>query len=815
MFENIDIYTYRRSGIGKKRFKQTGHGNGKKGLNIFLARLLQAITPAGLVVFCAGFFLGRAVLLGELVPFAVAFVVAAIRVFGRSGTPAVLAVILGLATVNTGAPLFASLLAVASSLLLVTVVPKEVRRPLLVFPAMVLAATIIVKTSYLAFTGPTPYKYFSVLFEAVFAALLTAVMIYGMTALKEKAGSSRPFTGEEFFCILLVGGGILAGTGDLAFNFVALKDVLSKVAILLAALLGGAGAGAAAGAVVGIIPGLAFTVAPALVGAYSFAGLLAGLCRNFGKAGIATGFLLASIILSIYISEYENVVAVLVETGLAIVLFLLFPAALVKKMGIAMGVEPVEDTSPAVNKEVVKEIFQRKIKDWARVFKELSHTFEQVSTTAGQGREEQNLQKLLNQVGEKVCYDCSFYKTCWEREFYKTYQGLVDLLALIEVYGKISPDSLSSDIKRRCARTKELAITLSCLYESYTLNRYWSRRLIESKEIVADQLKGLSEAMASLPEELEFEAEAGDVAPALRKKLREAGIQAEALSVSYKDDGMPEVYLSHPSCGGGRACHDVIGPLLSSAMGQALNTASASCAFKEGDQSCQLRFYPELQYSLELGVAGMGKNGSLISGDNHAFFCLKGGKFGMVVSDGMGVGPKASLESGATISLLRHLLDSGFGHNLAIKTVNSILILRSPGESFATVDMAVINLYSGQAEFVKIGSETSFLMHSGMVTQIRASTLPVGIIRDIEVVTLGRIMMEGDILVMVTDGILDAYQGAGDREDWLTGILMDVAGMPPQDMAELILKLAQTAAGGVSRVPDDMTVLVAKLDKIR
>lgn len=814
MFENIEIYPYHRAGKDKKKHRPaSGTKNVKKRPPLFRAKVGQAITPEALAICCAGFFLGRAILLGELVPFGASFVAAAIRAFGRTGLLAIPAVILGLATVSRGVPLVGSTLAVIGTWLLIGLIPSGVKRPWLVLPATVLAVTVIVKTSILAFTAPSSYSYFTVLFEAVFAALLTQVMIYGLGALKKKAGGSQPFTGEEIFCILLIFGGLIAGTGDLKYEMVSVKGSLSRLTILLAAFVGGSGAGAAAGAVVGIIPGLAYIVAPAMVGAYSFAGLLAGVCRSYGKVGVATGFLLGNIILCVYVTDYGNIITVFAETGIAILLFLMIPSFLIEDLKVSLGIETERIRESTTEGSIFKEIFEDRIKSWARVFNELSRTFEQVSSTAGQSREEQSLQKLLNQVGEKVCGDCTFYRTCWEREFYKTYQGLIDLLALVEIYGKVSPDSLSEEIKRRCSRTKELAITISCLYETYNLNRYWSRRLLESREIVSEQLKGIAEVMINLPGELEFEVEAGEVGPTLRKKLKEAGAQVESLAVYRREDGEIEVALTHLPCGGRMECRDIIAPMLSSLLEQPMYPAAPVCTVKEGDYTCHLRFYPDLNFRLVLGMTGMGKNGSLVSGDSHAFFHLKGGRFGLVLSDGMGAGPRAALESGTTISLLRHLLESGFGQDLAIKTVNSILVLRSPGESFATVDLAVLNLYSGQTDFVKIGAVPTFVIRGGRVGQIKASSLPVGIIEDIEVVSLSRALEPGDVLVMVTDGILDAYQGAGDREEWLAEVLLDVADLPPQEMAEILLKLAQTGAGGVTRVPDDMTVLVARLEK--
>jgi len=814
LFENIGIYPYRR--VGKDKKKQSpppGKNNVKKRRPLFRSKIGEVVFPWTVILCVTAFFLGRTVLLGELAPFGASFAAAVIRVFGRSGLPAVPAVVLGLATVSKGVPLAASILTVFCAWLLTVSVPSGVKRPWIILPALVLAITVIVKASFTAFTTPSSYNYFTVLFEAVFAGMLTPVLIYGLDSLKKRAGGLRPFSGEEISCVLLILGGVIAGAGDLRFEMISVKGVLSRLAILLAALAGGAGSGAAAGAVVGIIPGLAYTVVPVMVGAYSFAGFLAGVCGNFGKAGVVTGFILGNIILSVYVADYGNIVAVLAETGLAALFFLLIPAPLVEDLKISLGLETKKAGEPGEEKTALREIFKERIKGWARVFNELSRTFEQVSSAAGQSREEQGLQRLLNQVGEKVCSDCTFHRTCWEREFYKTYQGMIDLLALLDIYGKVTPDNLPGEIKRRCSRTKELAVTISCLYETYSLNRYWSRRLQESKEIVSEQLRGIAEVIAGLPGELEFETEAGEVGPALRKKLKEAGAKVDSLAVYRRDNGGIEVSLTHAPCGGRLECRNLIAPLLSSLMEQPLYLAAPVCTTVDGEPACHLRLYPGLNYRLVPGVAAAGKNGSIVSGDSHAFFHLKGGRFGLVLSDGMGAGPRAALESGTTISLLRHLLESGFGKDLAIKTVNSILVLRSPGESFATVDLVVVNLVNGQTDFVKIGAAPTFLIRGGQVGRIKASSLPVGIVEDIEVTSLSRTMELGDVLVMVTDGVLDAYRGTGDREEWLTEILLDMADMPPRETAGLILKLAQTAAGGPARAPDDMTVIVAKLEK--
>lgn len=819
MFENINIYPYHRSKREKKGNRPVlGVKSGKKKASPFRTKIGITLVVEVLAICFVGFFLGRAVLLGELVPFGVAFVVAAVLVYNQTGLFSIPAVILGFATVSKGAPLAGSVLVICCTWIMVRTLPQEIKKPWLVIPAAVFAVTLIVKASLTALTGPSPYDYFSVLFEAVFAAMLTPVLKYGLTALKRNTAGIHPFTGEEIFCILLIFGGVIAGTGDLGFEMVSLKGVLSRLAILLAAFVGGTGPGAAAGAVVGIIPGMVYTVAPAVVGAYSFAGLLAGVCRSFGKAGVATGFILGNIIISVYVTDYGNILSILAETSTAVLVFLLTPACLFNNLKVSLGMEPDQTREMMENEySFIKEIFDQRVKNWARVLGELSRTFEQVSSSASQNREEESLQKILTQISEKVCSDCTFYKTCWEREFYKTYQAMVDLLALVEVYGKVTPDNLTAEIKKRCSRTKELAITISCLYEAYNLNRYWSRRLLESRDIVSEQLRGISEVVGRLPDELEFELEKGEMGPHLRKKLKEAGTQVQSLTVYPQENGMAEISLTYPPCGEIMECRSTIIPVISKLLEQPYDLATPVCTVKEGEQSCYLRLYPQLHYRLVLGTAGMGKNGSIVSGDSYAFFHLKGGRFGIVLSDGMGTGPRAAMESGTTISLLRYLLESGFGQELAIKTVNSIMALRSPGDNFATVDLLVVNLYSGEADFFKICAEPTFIIREGLVSIIKASSLPVGIIEDIEITSLNRTLEHGDVLVMVSDGLLEVPRGKEDKnkEEWLTDILLDVADMEPQEMADLILKLTQTSAGGPAKVLDDMTVITARLEKRR
>lgn len=801
MIEEVEIYPYRRiAAIKKKAVKKLR--DAKKPLARGLAR--QAITPAVMALWCAGFFLGRAILFGELMPFGIAYIAAALEVFGRAGLGVIPAVVLGLFSVTGGLPFYSSVLAIVVVCLLLWAIPAGAKKPRVIIPGLVAAAIIIVKISLLAFIHPSLYNYFKVLFEAIFAGLITLVFLHALPALKSK---KRPFSREEIFYIVLLIGGVVAGTGELRISMINLQEILSGLAILLAAFAGGGGMGAATGAVTGIISGLVSTAEPTLIGTYSFTGLLAGLCRNFGRAGAAVGFLLGNIIISVYIMDYGNFTVLLIETGLAVFLFLVTPSLLVENLQSLSGV-PFEN---ATKQEFsLKEALEERLQKWARVFREISRTFEQVAYTGQKDNGEQGLQKLLHRAGKRICSDCVMYQACWERELYKTYQGLLDFLALVEKNGKAGPEDFPDELQQRCSRLKELAVAINCLYETCLVNRYWRRRLLESRMVVTEQLKGVADILESLPGELGVYK--SDTGPDLRRRLREMAVPLEDLTVNYRPDGSTEVSVTRAPCGGRLECREKIAPLLSGLAGQPFYLAATGCTWREGEKSCCFKLFPSLNYAVALGVAGIGKNGSFISGDCYSILDLKGGRLALVLSDGMGAGPQAALESGVTIALLRTLLECGFGQNLAVKTINSVLVLRSTGESFATVDLAVIDLNNGQAEFIKIGAPVSFLIRGKQVMRVKANSLPAGILEDIEVTSESGELLPGDLLVMVTDGILDAGR---QPEEWLVGILQDVAGLPAQEIAELIFKLAQAKAGGIAKIPDDMTVLVARLVRQR
>ena len=117
-----------------------------------------------------------------------------------------------------------------------------------------------------------------------------------------------------------------------------------------------------------------------------------------------------------------------------------------------------------------------------------------------------------------------------------------------------------------------------------------------------------------------------------------------------------------------------------------------------------------MNYKLIVGGASVAQHSNDVSGDNYTVIQLKDGKHTVLLSDGMGTGSSAYMESMAAINLLKSLLQSGFEKDVAVKILNSLLVLRYPKETFATIDLVVVDLYSGHAEFIKTCAAPTFLV---------------------------------------------------------------------------------------------------------
>ena len=220
--------------------------------------------------------------------------------------------------------------------------------------------------------------------------------------------------------------------------------------------------------------------------------------------------------------------------------------------------------------------------------------------------------------------------------------------------------------------------------------------------------------------------------------------------------------------------------------------------------SCPARIEKE-RYHIRVGVSGYAKEQS-VSGDSYVCADLKDGDYMIALSDGMGKGEVASRESALTITSLYHLMKAGFDVELALRTINSLLLFQSTEEIFSTVDLGLINRYTGKVKLFKIGAAATFIKRSGKVEVIKVSALPMGIVDSIRINNIELQARRGDEIIIVSDGITEADRTDGQME-WIMETIANIRSRDPQTMSDLIVNKAVERYG--LKEKDDMTVITA------
>ncbi|NLI90031.1 MAG: SpoIIE family protein phosphatase [Epulopiscium sp.] len=220
------------------------------------------------------------------------------------------------------------------------------------------------------------------------------------------------------------------------------------------------------------------------------------------------------------------------------------------------------------------------------------------------------------------------------------------------------------------------------------------------------------------------------------------------------------------------------------------------------------KFKEAYKYGIVAASANIPKIDSL-SGDQYSLMEISNGQYLLALSDGMGSGLAAYNESKATIELLEQFIESGFEKEVAIRMINSVLILKSAEETFSTMDMTIIDMHTGIAEFIKMGAATTFIKRKDYVEVVGANSLPVGILSKVDIETQKIQLKDGDMLIMVSDGILDVEEDKFNQESTFVNLIGEVDSNNPKHMADSLLEKSRNLICG--EIDDDMTIIVGRI----
>lgn len=755
------------------------------------------------------FLLGKAMILDELSPFAIAYF--AVILFLRRDylLPVSVALIAG----SLFAPFPASLM-IAAELLIFYLIHRGLNAfdhaEVSYAPLMVFVSSFVVKLFAIVMGSSfTWYAFMMSSLDAVLSFVLTLVFIQAIPIFTYRKKNYQ-LRSEEILCLIILLASVMTGAVGWTIYSLSVEHVLSRYLILVFALVGGAPLGASVGVVTGLILSLADISAIYQMSLLAFSGMLAGMLREGKKGAVMLGMLLGSSILSIYFSGPGDVMTSTWESCAAIALFLLTPRSVISM--ISKYVPGTNDHSKSQHEYAkrVRDLTAERVTQFSRVFRQLSQSFGQVAGTEEISKRSGEVDHFMNAVAEGVCSSCIKRSHCWDAKFYQTYKYMTDVMSAVEENPEMTEQHIPKEWMRMCGKTGDVLQEMKQQYGLYQHDMQWKRQIYDSRQLVAEQLSGVSQVMEDLAREIQREGQAMyRQEEQIREALEQLGLSIQGIEIISLDSGHVEIEIVHAFTRGYDECRKIIAPLLSDILDEHIAVLHESSVSPK-DGLATVLFGSAKTFEITTGVAGAAKGGDLLSGDSFSMMELGNGTFAVALSDGMGNGERAKQESSTALSILQQLLQSGMDEKLAIKSVNSILMLRSPDEVYATVDMALIDQYSAETTFMKIASTPSFIKRGLEVIPVSASNLPIGIIQDIEVDLVTLKLQAGDIVIMMTDGIYDAPGHAVNKELWMKRMIQEIDSEDPQQIADILLEKVIRYQQNV--IHDDMTVVVGKVE---
>ena len=277
--------------------------------------------------------------------------------------------------------------------------------------------------------------------------------------------------------------------------------------------------------------------------------------------------------------------------------------------------------------------------------------------------------------------------------------------------------------------------------------------------------------------------------------LKQREIEIEDLNITKKDRYIIHIYLKHLEN------NEIIENILTKTLKEKI------VLNEENSTENDLLFMSDDKYVMGFATADTTKSQSEISGDNYINIRLKDGKYLIALSDGMGTGKKANESSMQALAMLENLLDTGFDKNTSIQLISSTLISKSE-EIFATLDIAIVDLYNGKMEFIKSGACPTYIKKNKRVQIVKSTSLPAGMINTDDIQVFDTDIQNNQIMLMCTDGILDSNIEYKNKELWVKYLLEDIETKNTKKIADLILN--EAIDNNFGKTKDDMSVVVCK-----
>ncbi len=667
-----------------------------------------------------------------------------------------------------------------------------------IFAAVVaFLGTVITGSALLLSSSPSAMSVLTIVSEGLLAggfAFFVATINYEVIRDEYETLSHE----AEVSTLVLLSVGMMALL-TVEFSGISPARILSLFAVLLAARTGKWSGGCTVGAFFGTAILLTTPQYLYLTPAFALGGLLAGVFSEKGKWASALMLLAAVGIVTVPTRDEALVILSLYEAAAAGILFMVSPPIVESVWERTFYVRRATPELRAAGQATAL-----KMNCAARAMEEVAGTVDEVSAQLS-GLGAPDMGSVYQAVSEDVCRSCRLRLTCWKTYFTDTMDSFNHLTPLLQRDGSIDETSFTGRVKDSCGRLRELSVRINAGYREFLVRESAFRRLNELRQVVTDQFAATAQMLEEFADTLS-KPEQMDVVTARRihDAMEGQGIRIRQVICRINELGRMAVEIlldgKYQTQNREAFCRRI---------GEICGRNFSLPVIDYAGQVTRIAFTERHTYRVVVGSAQLRCEGEQLCGDAYECFQDGNGRQYAVLSDGMGSGGRAAVDGAMASGLASRLLKAGFGNESILRLVNAALMAKSEDESLATLDIAFINLFSGEMELLKAGAGVSLLYSKGRVCRLDDSSLPLGILRELTFAVTRDRLVDGDILVLMSDGV------SNDGIDWVEDLLRDydrdAGGM--QGLAQLIAGTARDRQS--DEKGDDVTVIAMGVHRLR
>ncbi len=637
---------------------------------------------------------------------------------------------------------------------------------------------------------------FEALLTVVYESALACVGAYLFENAFELIWGKREFsrfTTSEIITILLTAGIVLMPFYKYKIFGFSPVTTLFSACILLFARLRNSNGGALCGICLGAVAGLSSEIGFISVG-YALGGMLSGELSRKGKPWCAAGYFLPISVCAFADGTLGSYMAIF-ESFLACAAFLAVPDSVFDKLSFKMNSPAPTYINSAHSSRLHKRLF-----DASNAISDISTCVTTVQNTLTPLTQTQ-LSAALKNTWCKVCEECDLRESCRAEIQKPTDEEIEKISQALTNHAELDETRFPKGFYSACYSFSEMRSALYNSYLSFVASLGAQGQVSQIQGLMCDQFKSMADILRDLACDFDEKLNTNTaLSECCALEAQESGLNVTDNNCYTDKFGRVTISLTTATP---RADFNVtrFTENLSTASGTRLDMPE----LEEHGDTCTFTFNQLLDFNVSIGAVSRPTDDNDVCGDYYRSFRDENGRYIIILSDGMGTGSRAAVDSAMAAELFSKLVKSGLSFDSALPIANSALLVKSSDESLATLDVVCIDLYTGKTDFMKAGAAATFVRHKGSVAQLEEASLPIGILRDISFTKATATLTKGDVILMVSDGIL------GDCNGWIQQELkLWDAHRSPDELANFILNSAVERKLG--KHLDDMTAIAVYVE---